>query len=101
MCKEGVIHASHKDLYVLPVNLLFISTITKVLYCSVTFFPFHCIFEDLQTERRIGLGREHGLGVYLLLRDDIPRRLVFVVSTLESSFIWYHHLSHPFHRKLQ
>ena len=47
-------------LYVLGflVNLLSISAITHALPCTVTFFPFHCIFQDLYTRRRIGLGRE-------------------------------------------
>ena len=33
-----------KVFYVSSVNLLSISVITKILYCFVTFFPFHCIF---------------------------------------------------------
>ena len=36
----------HQILYVpgFPVNLLSISAITRALPCTVTFFPFHCIF---------------------------------------------------------
>ena len=54
----------HQILYVpgFPVNLLSISAITRALPCTVTFFPFHCIFHDLYTGRRIGLGRENGRG---------------------------------------
>ena len=62
---ERVVQASlqlslEKFLYVLdfPVNLFSISAITKQLLCYVTFFPFHCIFQDLRTGRRIGLGHE-------------------------------------------
>ena len=38
-----------KVLYVIDflVNLSSISAITKQLYCFVTFFPFHCTFQDL------------------------------------------------------
>ena len=84
-----------------PVNLLSNSAITKQLRCCVTFFPFHCTFQDLQTERRIGLGRERGNGVYLLVRDDIPQGLVSVASTSESSSLWHYRLGHLSHQKLQ
>ena len=46
-------------------NLLSISRITRDQNCSVTFFPSHCIFQDLITRRTIGSGREEN-GLYLL-----------------------------------
>jgi len=45
-----------------PINILSISAITKALNCKIEFFPDHCIFQDLQTGKRIGSGR---------LRDDL------------------------------
>ena len=47
-------------LYVLNflVNLISISALTEALLCSVTFFPYHCIFLDLRTGVQIGLGRK-------------------------------------------
>ena len=42
-----------------PANLLSISAITKALHCGVFFFPHHCVFQDLDTGRRIGLGHEN------------------------------------------
>ncbi|XP_075077106.1 uncharacterized protein LOC142163859 [Nicotiana tabacum] len=45
-----------------PVSLLSVSAITKALNCKIEFFPDHCIFQDFQTEKRIGSGR---------LRDDL------------------------------
>ena len=62
----------HQILYVprFPVNLLSISAITRALPCTVTFFPFHCIFQDLYTRRRIVLGRENGQGIYELVADE-------------------------------
>ena len=93
---EGDVQASSqlrlkKVLYVpdFPINLLSINVITKQLLCCVTFFPFHCTFYDLQMGRRIGLGRERGHGVYLLLRDDIPRGLASMASTSEPSILWH------------
>ena len=84
---EGIVHASSnlpldKVLYVLdfPVNLLSISAITKVLFCYVTFFPYRCNFPDLKTGKRIGLGRECGHGLYILVRDEIPKGLVPSIS---------------------
>lgn len=38
------------------INLLSISSITKSLNCSVTFFPTPCVFQDLQTQQMIGGG---------------------------------------------
>ena len=83
------------------VNLLSISAITKQLLCYVTFFPFHCIFQDLRTRKKISLDRERDNGMYLLVSDDIPQGLASVASTFEPSFLWHYQLGHPFHQKLQ
>ena len=64
-------------------NLLSISTITKQLLCYVTFFPFLCTFQDLQMEKRINLDRERDRGVYLLVKDELPRGLASLASTVE------------------
>ena len=69
-----------------PVNLLSINAITKLL-CYATFFPFHCTFQDLQTEKRIDLSRERGQGVYTSVSDEIPRGLALLASTSEFSFL--------------
>ena len=105
---EGVVQASsqlplERVLFVpeFPVNLLSISAITKQLRYSITFFPFHCTFQDLQTGRKIGLDRERGNGVYQLVSDDIPRGLASVASTSESFTNWHYQLGHPSHQKLQ
>ena len=91
---EWVVHSSaqlllEKVLYVpdFHVNILSISAITKQLLCYVTFFPFHCTFQDLRTERRIGLDRDRGNGVYILASDDIPRGFASVASASESSIL--------------
>ena len=105
---EGVIDASshitiEKVLHVpdFLINLLSIGAITCQHYCSVTFSPYHCSFQDLQTGRRIDLGREQGRGVYLLVWDDIPSGLASVATTAESSLLWHCRLRHPSHRSLQ
>lgn len=42
-------------------NLLSISRLTKDLNCSITFFPSYYVFQDLDSQRMIGSGREAGL----------------------------------------
>ncbi|XP_019256261.1 PREDICTED: uncharacterized protein LOC109234647 [Nicotiana attenuata] len=42
-----------------PVNLLSVNAITKQLKCTVEFFPDYCVFQDLQTRKRIGSDRLH------------------------------------------
>ena len=108
MAGERVLHASSqitidKVLFApnFPVSLLSISAITEQLRCYVTFYPFHCTFQDLQTGRRIGLGLKRGNRVYLLVRDALPRGLAAVVSVAESSFLWHCRLRHPSPRRLQ
>ena len=84
-----------------PANLLSISAITKALHCGVFFFPHHCIFQDLDTGRRIGLGRENGRGIYELVADSPSTGLqaLFALSasssSLHDSFLWHSRLGHP------
>lgn len=62
------------------VNLLFISVITKHLNCNVTFFPFHCIFQNLLKGKRISLGHNLANRMYMLMHDEIPHGLTASVS---------------------
>ena len=90
-----------------PANLLSISAITKALHCGVFFFPHHCIFQDLDTGRRIGLGRENGRGIYELVADTPSTGLqaLFALSasssSLHDSFLWHCRLGHPSFVKLK
>ncbi|XP_028106008.1 uncharacterized protein LOC114305088 [Camellia sinensis] len=47
------------------VNLLSLSRLTQDLNCCVTFFPDHCLFQDLVTGRTIGSGSAEN-GLYFL-----------------------------------
>ena len=85
----------------LDVNLLSISALTKALYCSVKFFPYHCEFQDLQTGARIGLGRETGRGLYELVPDSPSVGLSCLLSVKTSSILWHCRLSHPNLSKLK
>ena len=90
-----------------PANLLSISAITKALHCGVFFFPHHCVFQDLDTGWRIGLGRENGQGIYELVADSPSTGLqaLFALSasssSLHDSFLWHYRLGHPSFVKLK
>ena len=90
-----------------PANLLSISAITKALHCGVFFFSHHCVFQDLDTGRRIGLGRENGRGIYELVVDSRSTGLqaFFALSasssSLPDSLLWHCRLGHPSFVKLK
>ena len=46
-------------------NLIFVSKLTCSLNCCISFFPDHCLIQDLSMKRIIGRGREYG-GLYIL-----------------------------------
>jgi transposase InsO family protein len=48
------------------VDLISVSHLTRDLNCSVIFFPYWCILQDLATRRMIGLGKQHN-GLYYLV----------------------------------
>ena len=68
-----------------------------------SYLLFHCIFQDLYTGRRIGLGRENGRGIYELVADKPLSGLqaLFVTSTATSSIFWHRRLGHPCFDKLK
>ena len=46
-------------------NLISVSKLTRTLNCSISFFPDHCLIQDLSTKRIIGRGRK-SKGLYIL-----------------------------------
>ena len=95
----------HNVLYVpsFPINLLSISTITCTLNCVVIFYPFLCVFQDLCTSQRIGLGLENGCEIYHLMSDTPSSRFfaLFSNSFATSSISWHHRLGHPYLSKIK
>lgn len=71
-----------------PYNLMSVSHITKSLNCSVTFFPTHCVFQDLKTKQMIGGGYEQS-GLYYF-HDQQHTALATTVSPLQ----WHQRLGH-------
>ena len=111
---SGTTHATstmhlHNVLYGLgfPTNLLSISAITKALNCDVFFYPYHCVFQDLCTGQRIGLGRENGREIYELMADTpfAGPSALFSLSTPQcsshTSLLWHCQLGHPCFLKLK
>ena len=90
--------------YLSTFSLLVLSLfLSMFLVYTVTFFPFHCIFQDLYIGWRIGLGRENGRGIYELVADEpsLGLQALFVTSTATSSLFWHRRLGHQCFDKLK
>ena len=88
----------HNVLYVpgFPTNLLSISTITGTLNCVAIFYPFYCVFKDLRTGQRIGLGCENGHGIYEVVSNTPSSGLLALFSSsFATSILWHRRLGHP------
>ena len=80
-------------------NLMFVSKLTRVLKCYISFFPEFCIFQDLMTKQIIGTGRESG-GLYIL-DSTVPIPIACSgVTTPFETHCWLGHLSLPLLKKL-
>ena len=62
------IYFVHDVLFVptFKVDLISISRLTRGLSCSLTFFPYWCILQDLATRRTIGLGKQRHYTIWWL-----------------------------------
>jgi hypothetical protein len=54
----------------LECNLLSVSQITSALNCTVTFWPFFCVFQDILTRKTLGCGVKRGNLYYLELTKN-------------------------------
>jgi len=87
------------------VNLMSVSRVTKGQNCSVTFFPYWCILQDLATKTAIGLGKQRG-GFYYLVALASPTPTPncqssaaiatksFCSHVISSTELWYRRLGH-------
>ena len=64
----------------------------------MTFFPSHCVFQDLFTGKMIGLGHERG-GIYYL--NDRVTPSGFVADQPDPVLRWHWRLDHPWVQKLR
>ncbi|KAL5810383.1 hypothetical protein ACOSQ3_027085 [Xanthoceras sorbifolium] len=75
----------------LSFNLISVSQLTRNLNCYISFFPDHCLFQDLMTKQIIGKGHESG-GLYIL-NTSIPKSVA--CSGVTSPFEAHCRLGHP------
>ena len=47
-------------------NLIFVSKLTRILNCSISFFSCYCLFQNLLTKRIIGRGQDLGASTFLI-----------------------------------
>ncbi|CAM8896855.1 unnamed protein product [Rhodiola kirilowii] len=62
----------------LSFNLMSVSRLTRSLNCCATFFPDHCVFQDLSTKKIIGKGRQSA-GLYIL-DSQLPKSVACTSS---------------------
>jgi hypothetical protein len=84
------------------VDLMSVSRLTRGLNCSVTFFPYWCILQDLATRRMIGLGKQRD-GLYYLVAIATKKSMVQPSQplhrpacnlTISSTDLWHKRLGH-------
>jgi hypothetical protein len=104
MILNSILHVPNLDC-----NLLSISKLTRDLNCVAKFFPHLCLFQDLDTGKKIGSAKMCS-GLYLL-KSEIPLRrqtqtrsyvsskgqsaLNFHVNKDSEVLLWHYHLGHP------
>jgi len=87
------------------VDLMSVSRITRDLHCSVTFFPYWCILQDLRTKKTIGLGKQRdGLYYLVALASEKPTHQPPSAATISchlpssqvasSTALWHRRLGH-------
>ena len=67
------------------------SKLTHTLNCSISFFPDHCLIQDLSTKQIIGRGRESG-GLYIL-ETEVSKYVA--CSEVVIPFDLHCHMGHP------
>jgi len=89
------------------VDFIYVSRLTRDLNCSIIFFPYWCLLQDLVTRRMIGLGKQHN-GFYYLVALTTKQNMTNPSSTIIqptchftilSTDLWHNCLGHtsPFH----
>ncbi|KAI5317748.1 hypothetical protein L3X38_037455 [Prunus dulcis] len=81
-------------------NLLFVAQLTTTLGCTVTFWPNHCVFQDILIGKTIGCGTRRGKLYYLDWASDSEVKVgqAFTTSGTCSEgerykiWLWYKHL---------
>ncbi|BFG37702.1 hypothetical protein CerSpe_239760 [Prunus speciosa] len=83
-------------------NLLSVAQITTALNCTVTFWPTHCVFQDILSSNTIGCGTRRGKLYYLDLASDSEASLsqafkiggTSVEKKTSEVWLWHRRLGH-------
>ncbi|KAI5343288.1 hypothetical protein L3X38_011164 [Prunus dulcis] len=83
-------------------NLLSVAQLTTTLGCTVTFWPNHCVFQDILTRKTIGYDTRRGKLYYLDLAPDSEVNVGQAFTTSETRFegerdkiwLWHKRLGH-------
>ncbi|KAI5343223.1 hypothetical protein L3X38_011099 [Prunus dulcis] len=83
-------------------NLLSVTQITAALNCTVTFWPTHCVFQDILNNKTIGCGTRRGKLYYLDLAFDSEVSLnqayknggASVEKQTSEVWLWHQRLGH-------
>ncbi|CAL9011096.1 unnamed protein product, partial [Prunus brigantina] len=83
-------------------NLLSVAQITTALNCTVTFWPTHCVFQDILSSKTIGCGTRRGKLYYLDLASDSEASLsqaykiggTSVEKKTSEVWLWHRRLGH-------
>ncbi|KAI9181123.1 hypothetical protein LWI28_011688 [Acer negundo] len=84
------------------VDLMSVSCLTRGLNCSITFFPYWCVLQDLATRRMIGLGKQRDRLYYLVAlatkksdtNTSSPTKRPTCNLTISSTDLWHNRLGH-------
>lgn len=86
-------------------NLLSVSQLTESHECVITFFPTHCVLQNMHTKEKIGSGKRSGGLYYLELEDNFYEKKGEVKAHLmngnlkkeneEVIWLWHRRLGHP------
>ncbi|KAK0601793.1 hypothetical protein LWI29_027437 [Acer saccharum] len=82
------------------VDLMSVSRLTRALNCSITFFPYWCVLQDLATRRMIGLGKQRDGLYYLVALTTEKSKLTLPVNrpacnlTISPTDLWHRRLGH-------
>ncbi|KAI9154455.1 hypothetical protein LWI28_026548 [Acer negundo] len=82
------------------VDLMSVRRLTRALNCSITFFPYWCVLQDLATRRMIGLGKQNDGLYYMVALTTEKTKITSPVNrpacnlTLSSTDLWHKRLCH-------
>lgn len=94
MCSPNISLPSVLHVPSFPINLLSISCITRELNCAAIFLPNRCIFQELGSGRKLGIGSMHD-GLYYLDKEVSPSvAAVLSSSPLEEFLLQHRRLGH-------